>query len=456
MAAVSVTVMSLIVEEQPWPVDDAAVPDLGELGEILDDWAAALDRLIDFDPTVLSDAGVEQAIQRVVQLGRRVPAGRNGLVGEAIVRVLPRVRRFASTGTYLRDLVRCSAGEGNAWARQAEALVPRQPISGGEALPPVLPETAAAVRDGAVGDAHVRHILATMRLLPADLPPVERADWEALLARQARVLDPDALDTACKHVLAGVDPDGSLGSRDSERARKRDLTIGRQGVDGMTPVRGLLTPEAAALVRSALDPLASPRPTVDAPDTRLAGQRNHDALAELARRALAGGDLPVRHGHHATLLVTIGLADLEARTGIATVAHGGHLSVEDLLHRAAEASVIPVVLDADGIVMHYGQEQRLADEHQRRALIVTDIGCTWPGCAIPAVWCEAAHCEPFRISKQTSINDLALMCGYHHDYADTHHWQINRHNGRVWFTPPAWVDPHQTPRTNEYFKPLRT
>ena len=114
------------------------------------------------------------------------------------------------------------------------------------------------------------------------------------------------------------------------------------------------------------------------------------------------------------------------------------------------------MLDTDGIVLHDGKERRLADEHQRRALIVTDIGCTWPGCSTPGVWCEGAHCEAFRISKKTSINDLALLCGYHHDYDDTHDWTFHRHKGRVWFTPPPWIDPEQTPRTNEYFKPLRT
>ena len=292
--------------------------------------------------------------------------------------------------------------------------------------------------------------------MPADLPAAERSEWEVLLAGQARELDPDNFDIACKQVLAGVDPDGKDGSRDVERQRKRDFTIGRQGIDGMTPVRGLLTPDCAAKLRSALGPLAAPQPSADAPDNRLAGQRNHDALAELCRRALASGGLPKRHGHHATMLVTIGLEDLENRTGLATVAHGGHLSVRDLLRHAAETSVVPIVLDSDGVVLHYGKEKRLGDKHQRRALIAMDIGCTWPGCSIPGVWCECAHCEAFRISKKTSIDDLALLCSYHHDYADTHDWRFKRNQGRVWFIPPTWVDPLQTPRTNEYFKPLRT
>jgi len=158
VVAVSVGVVSTNLEDPPAPpadaaVTDAAVPDLGVLdlgvlGEVLDDWAAVLDRLHGFDSAVLSDAALEHAIQRVVGLERRAPGGRGALVWEAMMRALPAVRRFRTPGMWLRALVRCSAAEGNGWARQAEALQPRPPISGGEVLPPQLPETAKAVAEG--------------------------------------------------------------------------------------------------------------------------------------------------------------------------------------------------------------------------------------------------------------------------------------------------------------------
>ena len=457
MVAFSVAVVSVSTEDpqaaQVGSEPGAAAPDLGGLGEILDRFTAAVDDLVGFDPTVLSDPAVEAGIQRVVEQARRLPAARGALVLEAVRRGLPGTHRHRSAGTYLRELVRCTAGDGNRWARHADALAPRVPVSGGKPLPPELPETAAAVGDGAIGDRHVALIVGTIARFPASVDPEERARWEGLLARQARVLDPDALDQVCKQVLAGVDPDGTFDERETQR--RRGFTIGRQGLDGMTPVRGTLTPEAAAMVRSALDPLAAPRSTDGCPDTRLATQRYHDALQELARRALAHGGLPSRHGHHATMLVTIRLDDLEHRTGLATVAHGGHVPVRDLLRHAADTTVIPVVLDTDGVVLHYGEETRLAEEHQRRALITMDIGCTWPGCDTPGVFSEGAHTEPFRLCKKTGIDGLALMCPYHHHHADNNGYLIERIKGRIWITPPRWIDPQQTPRTNEYFKPLR-
>ena len=188
MVAISVRSVSTILDDPPpvppAPLGPVARPDLGRLGEILDRMAAVLDDLAGFDPTELSDEALEVGIQRYVELERRSPVGRNALVFEAVLRVLPRLRHFRSAGTYLRALVRCSAAEGSAWARQSEALSPRPTISGGDPLPPLLPETARAVADGAIGDRHVGLIMETMHRMPVDVPASERAHWEAMLAGQ--------------------------------------------------------------------------------------------------------------------------------------------------------------------------------------------------------------------------------------------------------------------------------
>jgi hypothetical protein len=177
------------------------------------------------------------------------------------------------------------------------------------------------------------------------------------------------------------------------------------------------------MLRAALGPLSAPNPTADCPDTRTPGQRQHDALRELCRRALAAENLPKRHGLHAKVLLSIGLDQLEARTGVVTTAHGGWVSVNDLVRTAAGAGIVPIVFDTD--------------------------------CTVPGIWCQTAHGIPFRVSHYTGIDDLALLCSYHHHYADNHDWTIYREGGRVWFRPPKWIDPNQTPRTNEVFRPLK-
>jgi hypothetical protein len=72
-------------------------------------------------------------------------------------------------------------------------------------------------------------------------------------------------------------------------------------------VRGIMTPEAGQTLITALEPLARP---ADAADTRSGGQRTADALAELARRQLERGQLPVTGGVRPQLSVIVDLPSL--------------------------------------------------------------------------------------------------------------------------------------------------
>ena len=59
------------------------------------------------------------------------------------------------------------------------------------------------------------------------------------------------------------------------------------------------------IVRSALSPLAAPRPATDTEiDLRTTAQRDADALVELAQRALISGELPTEGGERPQVVVT--------------------------------------------------------------------------------------------------------------------------------------------------------
>ena len=79
---------------------------------------------------------------------------------------------------------------------------------------------------------------------------------------------------------------------------------------GMVSLRGVLDPEAAAVIKSAVDPLSVPCPTKDKhghtlePDPRTHATRRADALLEIVARGVAAGDrLPVTD--KAKLVVTV-------------------------------------------------------------------------------------------------------------------------------------------------------
>ena len=53
-----------------------------------------------------------------------------------------------------------------------------------------------------------------------------------------------------------LNPDGDF--TDVDRARRRGITIGRQDIDGMSPISGYLTPEARATLDAVFAKLAAP------------------------------------------------------------------------------------------------------------------------------------------------------------------------------------------------------
>src|SRR4029450_4588092 len=189
---------------------------------------------------------------------------------------------------------------------------------------------------------------------------------ETMLIEHARVLNPDQLAVLARTVRACLDPDGVLASeRDHERRRHAALTA---LPDGSGRLHAQLPGEATAVWQTILNPLARPVPDGGGgePDGRSPGQRRHDALLDAGQRLLRAGTLPDAGGTPATVLLTLTLKQLEARTGLATTAHGGRISVPQALRIAAEADIVPVVVGDAGGVVSYGPPRRLRHNRPRR------------------------------------------------------------------------------------------
>jgi len=53
--------------------------------------------------------------------------------------------------------------------------------------------------------------------------------------------------------------------------------------------------------------------------------------------------------------------------------------------------------------------------HIRRAVLLRDKRCAWPRCGRPAVYCDVHHLRHKSDGGETSIENCALVCQYHHD-----------------------------------------
>lgn len=201
----------------------------------------------------------------------------------------------------------------------------------------------------------------------------------------------------------------------------------------------------------------------DSGDLRSAEQRRHDALDEACDRLLASGVRPVGGGSPATVIITVdrealnsarqpgGPESATATTGHATTSDGTVLSIStvgELLSRD-DTEVFQAGTTTAGAVLDLGRRRRLASRAQRLALIVRDGGCSFPGCDRPPEWCERHHLTAWADGGPTDLDNLTLLCRYHHHQHAQRGWRCRLNAERLpeWI-PPPWVDAEQRPILN--------
>jgi Domain of unknown function (DUF222) len=347
---------------------------------------------------------------------------------------------------------------------EAADLGERKAITG-EPLPPVLPATAEAQRAGHIGSAHVAVIRGFWHRLPDFVEVETRQQAEVQLARLGGEHRPDELSKLADKLTDCLNPDGNF--TDVDRARRRDITIGKQDSDGMSPISGYLTPEARATIDAVFAKLAAPgmcNPADSAPcisgtpsqaaidhDTRSCAQRNHDALNAAGRALLASGDLGRHNGLPASIIVTTTLRELEAAAGRGLTGGGTLLPMADVIRLASHAHHYLAIFDRGKALALY-HTKRLASPAQRIVLHAKDRGCTAPGCDVPAYYTEVHHVTPWAKTHTTDVNDLALACGPQHKIAEQGWTTRKNQDGVTEWIPPPHLDYGQ-PRTNTFHHP---
>lgn len=188
--------------------------------------------------------------------------------------------------------------------------------------------------------------------------------------------------------------------------------------------------------------------------------------------------------------------------------YGNPASAQIARMLACDSVIIRQIIDDQGAILDQGRGVRLFTRAQRRALITRDKGCAFPGCDIPAGWCEAHHITYWTNGGPTNLANAVLLCRHHHTVIHQNHWIIqpatsttrsrpdpasstlqptpdragetNRDpagttpatttnpdrtqpprplsppgfgggRGRPWFIPPPHIDPTRKPRHNNHF-----
>jgi hypothetical protein len=434
-----------------------------EVVEVFDALEAGFKRALDLRCDALTTPEHLAVLQRCERMRRWLPAIEHPVINQLSEQADP-AELGGKLAAALADRLRITRAETSRRIHEAADLGQRRALNG-EPLAPLLPATAQAQRNGVIGFGHVAVIRSFFHRLPDFVDIETRAKAEAHLARLAGEHRPDELARLAGTLTDCLNPDGDF--TDADRARRRGITIGRQDIDGMSPITGYLNPEARATLDAVLAKLAAPgmcNSADDEPcvrgtpsqaaiqgDTRSASQRHHDALLALARHALASGELGQHNGLPASIIVTTTLQELEAGAGKALTGGGTLLPMSDVIRLAGHAHHYLAIFDKGKALALY-HTKRIASPAQRIVLYAKDRGCSFPGCSVPANLCETHHCNPYATNPVTDVNDLTLACCPNHKLAEQG-WTTrkNAHGDTEWIPPPH-LD-HGQPRVNTYHHP---
>ena len=154
----------------------------------------------------------------------------------------------------------------------------------------------------------------------------------------------------------------------------------------------------------------------------------------------------MRIGGQALLTITMDARWLQQQIGHGVLDSDTPVHPASVRRWACDACVVPVVLGTDSQPLDIGRLTRTVPDGMRRALIVRDGGCSFPGCTRRPKRCHAHHIKHWIDHGPTALENLTLLCRFHHTVIHHDQWQIAMIRGRPWFTPPAWVDPDRIPR----------
>ncbi len=160
--------------------------------------------------------------------------------------------------------------------------------------------------------------------------------------------------------------------------------------------------------------------------------RRADALVALASASL-GRD---PDADRATVVIHAPVGTLAGDGGGCEIDGGGVIHPEVARRLACTARIQAVVEDESGSVVHLRRMRRDPPAWMMRHLRYRDHGCTFPGCG-SRMFTHAHHIVWWEHGGPTELENLALVCSFHHKVVHEYGWSlVRRSDGEVrWYRP---------------------
>jgi hypothetical protein len=158
-----------------------------------------------------------------------------------------------------------------------------------------------------------------------------------------------------------------------------------------------------------------------------------DALVTLAKAYLSGGHgsgKPCSAADHYQVVIHTDASALRGGLG------RSDLALETVKRLTCDGSVITIVEDEDGTPLDVGRKRRTVTTALRRALWARDRHCTFPGCH-NRCYVDGHHIKHWVNKGETNLDNLTLLCTYHHTLVHEGGFKIRRDGDRaIYFERP--------------------
>ncbi len=329
---------------------------------------------------------MESAAETARQMGSL--AGRFvGLLGELDRREGWRAEGATSLESWVVERCGVSAPTARSWAHVAGRLFD-------------LPQLAAGLSAGELSFDKVRAVV-----------DVATPETDNDLRERASECSVRQLAELARSVRAG---DDELAQRDHER---RSLRCN----DRFRTVSIQLPPAPYAEVRACLETRAR---RIRSDGETPWDQRMCDAFLEMLRSSGGAGSSPYFVVAHVPLESLIDSKSDEASALAGELERDGLLSCQTVRRIACDATIAIAVDDDVGHTMYEGRARREPTDAQRREVRRRDRHCRFPGCT-NATFTNTHHIRPWKPDGRTDIDNLALLCEYHHRRVHSTQWTMS-------------------------------
>ena len=134
-----------------------------------------------------------------------------------------------------------------------------------------------------------------------------------------------------------------------------------------------------------------------------------------AGHGLDRSDRPRVAGERPHVVVTVDLQSLQGKPGRRSeLQDTGPISPETARRLACDAGMSRIFTMGASEPLDVGRRTPVVPSGMRRALVLRDGGCRFPGCGRPQSWCDAHHIKHWADGGSTALSNLVLLCRPHH------------------------------------------